>query len=301
MEVKTPEGRRLGKIGSLTYKMGESAGTREAKVIENKLFLDAAVNIRKKSQQYSDRPGISTIMKPNLDLITRLMDNRRDAKNARSLYEPKHKIYIAEALAEQHYKCKSLLMYTHQSKPALCDTCYGCFYVEHGVGYKTVLEKVNDQAEQHQDQEQDEAEAQQKQEQLHQVLEAAQKRKRQRQQMLEEARRLERERSQNQQEQKALSQQHRDEQLKTEKLKRKMETQKRKMLENDKKMAQMLEDDRKRVLKQSKEMERLRQRRAKLARDQANVQGQVNEEDQAGDELNAQGDHDDQDHQEENP
>ena len=42
------------------------------------------------------------------------------------------------------------MSYTPVSKPAFCDTCRGCFYVEHGVGFKNVLEKVDDQAQQYQ-------------------------------------------------------------------------------------------------------------------------------------------------------
>ena len=113
VEVQAPGNRRLGVVGSPTrYKMDENIGSNEARIIEDQLFQKAAETIKTASQDYSDRPSIETNMRPNLDFIEKLMENHQDVRNARSLYEPRFSLYIAEALAEQHRGCAHMLSNT---------------------------------------------------------------------------------------------------------------------------------------------------------------------------------------------
>lgn len=72
MEVQSPGGRLLGEVNSPTaYRMDKSIGTDRAKNTEDQIFMNAASSIRSASQQYSDRPSIRTLMRPNLELKKR--------------------------------------------------------------------------------------------------------------------------------------------------------------------------------------------------------------------------------------
>ena len=88
------------------------------------------------SQDYSCIPSFSTTMMPNLDFIGHLIDRRQDDNNPRTLFDPRHRAYLAEALAEQHRKCMSVVGHTVNSRPGLCHTCRGTFYVEHGTDWQ---------------------------------------------------------------------------------------------------------------------------------------------------------------------
>lgn len=197
------------------------------------------------------------------------MENRQDVRNIQSLYKPRFSLYIAEALATEHQGCAHLLSSTPQHRPALCRTCRGMFYLETGIAMSgdgaegTASTAVQVPRRQHQDQDQAQ------------------------QQMQEQQRRLETERHIKQQ-QDALDQAHKQEEKKLVKLvKRKMaQEQKQRMLEQARIMEQ----------RQARERENLRVRQeTEFGRDQANVQAQVTEEDQAGDDLHAQDNQEDGD------
>ena len=135
-----PEGKSIGSV----YKMAEmGTGMEPNDAHEKEIIREAIIHIKSQSEYFCDRPGDTTRMEPNTNVVKQIMSNRRDRRKEATMFNPQHQDYLALAIAEIHRRCRHILSMVIYNPNLVCKICRGCFYVEVGYG-NTPREKLSE-------------------------------------------------------------------------------------------------------------------------------------------------------------